>query len=128
LYRVFHVHPKKSLDNSVLYTVVFYYTLINVFNLLEAKIMPFQKGNQFGKRKREFPFTKKDIEQSFAQVKRIIETSPDLSDGDRVKAAHKLLEFMANYFYGKPAQSLDVTSGEKPLAAVVNISLAKEDK
>ena len=88
--------------------------------------MPFEPGHklsQGSKKKKVFPWTFKHIEECFEKCLKIIQ-SGDLPESEQVKATMKMLEFMSNYHYGKPAQSVDLTSGDKPLAAIVNISLS----
>lgn len=48
-----------------------------------------------------------------------------MSDPVRMRAARDLVQFMADRFWGKPAQALDLNV-DKPLAAIVNINLGED--
>ena len=90
--------------------------------------MVFKKGevaNPNGARRcKEFPFTKKDIKHHFEEWKRLVEKGK-MSDAVRLRATRQLVEFMCDRMYGRPHQALDISS-DKPLAAIVNISLGME--
>jgi hypothetical protein len=85
---------------------------------------PGYSGNPTGQRKSKiWPFTAKDIETKFEEWKELIETG-EFAPKDRERALARLVEFMADRMHGKPAQAVDITSGDKPLAAIVNITLS----
>lgn len=90
--------------------------------------MVFKKGETGNPRgqlryKKKFPFTKSQLEHHFHEWVQLVETGK-MSDAVRLRAVKDLVEFMADRFYGKPSQALSV-SADKPLAAVVNISLGE---
>ena len=92
--------------------------------------MPFEPGHtlsQGAKKNKTYPFTKTHIDNCFEDCLYILQ-SGELSKPDQIKYTQKLLEWMAAYMYGKPAQSVDLTSGDKPLAAIVNITLSDKPK
>lgn len=74
------------------------------------------------KGKRKFPFTKSQLEKYFNQWVDLVENGR-MSDAVRLRATRDLVEYMSDRFYGKPQQAVSV-SADKPLAAIVNISLA----
>ena len=91
--------------------------------------MTFKKGESGcpgGKRNRIPPVTLKQIEESYCKWYKLI-MSGKLDDETTLAALEKLVPFQWAYMYGKPAQSVDITSDNKPLAAVVNISLSDID-
>ena len=92
--------------------------------------MPFvkgQSGNPNGSpgKNKIWPWTASQLKDNVEKAQALVEDKSNWQDNESwFKALMHLITFQADRTYGKPAQSVDLTSGDKPLAAIVNISLS----